>query len=65
MKLWARIGYSFEVDEEKYRELKKRKDRFGDADLTDEEVEEIVKNGWLDGDSYIPDVVFDDAEEGR
>lgn len=69
--LWARIGISFEVTEEKYQELLARCQQcgpinglptFSDVDLTEDEMKYIIYNGRPNGDSYIPQTIFEEQE---
>lgn len=53
-KVWARIGISLDVSDEKYIEFESRFDG-GFVDLTEEEAQEFVDKGTVDGDSYIPE----------
>lgn len=58
-KLWARIGITVLVTEEEYNNFKKQT-MVDDKVLTDEQAEWFVKNGYADGESYIPEEVFKD-----
>lgn len=55
-KLWARIGITCYVDKEMYERLKKRNEH--ETSLTKEEADYFRKNGFTDGDSYIPDIEY-------
>lgn len=60
-KLWARIGITVLVTEEEYNNFKKQT-MVDDKVLTDEQAEWFVKNGYADGESYIPEEVFEHEE---
>ena len=71
MKLWARIGITVDVTEEQYQALLKKAkytlnndtvERIGDCNLTEKEAAFFIKNGYLDGESYIPETVLQDIE---
>lgn len=70
IKIWARIGVACEISDEKYQELLSRASykgrdgiiRFGELTLTQSEKKFFMEHGKADGDSYIPQEVFEDIE---
>lgn len=61
-KIWARVGITVEVPDNKYNELKKRCKSNNNDCLTEEEAEYFRKNGFIDGESYIPENCWDNYE---
>lgn len=67
-KIWARIGMSSEVTDEEYEDLKKlamhngRLDDLNDTDFPDWLIEKFKNKAIMDGESYIPQIVFEDLE---
>lgn len=53
--IWARISMSLEVSDEEYEKLKKDNNDDIEFDSDSELAERFLKDGWLDGVSYIPD----------
>ena len=60
-KLWARIGITVLVTEDEYNKLKKQT-TVDDQVLTDEQAKWFITNGYADGESYIPEEVFEHEE---
>ena len=54
-KVWARIGITIHVTEEEYNRFKK----IATEELNEEDAEFFRKNGYVDGESYIPEEVFE------
>ena len=55
-KIWARIGISLDISDDEWKELLERSsDGKDEITLTEEEANRFVKNGKVDGDSYIPE----------
>lgn len=66
MRIFARISMSMEVSESEYKELEKRSENGTlDVDLSDELAEKFIKDGYLDGDSYIPASFFDEVTRSK
>lgn len=76
-KIWARIGISLEVTDEEYEGLKRQASdyipdggdelerTYHDLDLDAEMSKRFIKDGWQDGDSYIPECIFEFGEERK
>ena len=63
VKIWARVGMSCWIPEKEYKKLLKRsKDEYIEFNDEDKEVQYILKYGWVDGETYIPEEVFEDIE---
>ena len=60
-KLWARIGITVLVTEEEYNKYKKMVLEDEIRYLTQEQAEWFRKNGYADGDSYIPEEIFENT----
>ena len=68
--IWARIGVKLNVTAEEYEVLKKKASyvgsdgitRFGELTLNDDEINRFFHLGVPDGDSYIPQEVFENIE---
>ena len=62
--IWARIGMSLEVTDEEYEYLKNHPGECeGDVSETDDDnnlFKRFVKDGYIDGDCYIPDEIWED-----
>lgn len=59
-KIFARIGMSLEISDEEYAELIKESgsnpnDGLNEFDINEEFAKRFIKDGVLDGDSYIPE----------
>lgn len=64
--IWARIGMSLEVSDAEYDHLREsvrlEGGSFDDLDLDDDFAHRFQKNGYVDGDSYIPGTIFENQE---
>lgn len=73
IKVWARIGITVDMTEEQYAALlrkatyktKDNRERFCELTLSHEDATFFLKNGVADGDSYIPQEVFEDIERNN
>lgn len=59
-KIFARIGMSLEISDEEYAELVKESgsnpnDGLNEFDINEKFARRFIKDGVLDGDSYIPE----------
>ena len=64
-RIWARVGMSLDISDEQYEELKKSRDENGDLTILECDSDlnlRFVKDGWPDGETYIPSVVFDEID---
>lgn len=66
--IWARVGMSLEVSDAEYNHLRElvmlEGGGFDDLDIDDDFAHRFQKNGYVDGESYIPGCIFED-QDGR
>ena len=59
--IWARIGMALEVPDEEFEEIKNNMHRgFYDFNSESELGKRFIKDGYLDGDSYIPECCLEE-----
>lgn len=60
--IWMRVGMSVEVTDEQYEKLKEEalngSDRYDDLETPQWLIDRIEKYGEIDGDSYIPETIW-------
>ena len=67
-RIWARVGMSLDISDEEYEELKKQRDESGDLTILECDSDlnlRFVKDGYPDGETYIPSVVFEDLDSQK
>lgn len=67
-RIWARVGMSLDISDEEYEELKKQRDESGDLTILECDSDlnlRFVKDGYPDGETYIPSCVFEDLDSQK
>ena len=60
-RIFARIGFVVEVTDSEWQTLREKYGR--EQDISQEDIEKIIKRGDPTGDSYMPQDTFDYPEE--
>lgn len=70
VKVWARIGITVEMTTEQYNALRRKAEykaedgrtSFAELTLSYDDAKFFMEHGTVDGDSYIPQEIFEDIE---